>query len=72
MPSTSKTIPFRRGALCTLGLLGSSGANLRGPLGLLVTVSEAIGTLNDVRGAEKYGINWKDGRNSARKVVDVG
>jgi hypothetical protein len=58
VPSTSKTIPFRRGALCTLGLFGSSGANLRGPLGPLVTVSEAIDTLKDVRGAEQRGVNW--------------
>ena len=63
VPSTSKTIPFRRSALCTLGLFGSSGANLRGLLGLFVTVSEAIDTLNDVRGAEKRGMNWEDSIN---------
>jgi len=38
VPSTSKTIPFRCGALCTLGLFGSSGANLRGRLGIFATV----------------------------------
>jgi hypothetical protein len=63
VPSTSKTIPFRRGALCTLGLFGSNGANLRGPLGLFIAASEAIAALKDVLGAEKRGVKLEDSIN---------
>jgi hypothetical protein len=63
VPSTSKTIPFRCGALCTLGLFGSSGANLRGRLGIFATVREGIDTLKDVPGVEKHGVNLEDSIN---------